>query len=48
MSIYDIWPYFEGQDRILNVKIRKSALDECQDRILNVKIRYSTSVGMSK
>ena len=48
MSKYDVWPYFEGQDRILNVKIRKSALVECQNRILNVKIQYSASVRMSK
>ena len=48
MSKYDIRPYFECQNRILNVKIRYSAQFECQYKILNVKILYSASVGMSK
>ena len=51
MSKYDIWPNFECQNRILNVKIRCSASVgmskydfECQNTIfgpiLNVKIGF--------
>ena len=41
MSKYDIWPDFEGQNRILNVKVRHSASVRLPNMILNVKIRYS-------
>ena len=45
MSKYDIWSYFEGQNRILNVKIRYLALFRgSRYRILNVKIRKSALV----
>ena len=40
MSKYDIWPQFECQNRLLNVKIRFSAPYECQNRNFYVKIRY--------
>ena len=38
MSKYDIWPKFEYQISILNIKIRYSASVLMSDRILNVKI----------
>ena len=48
MSKFDIWPEFECQNRISNVKMRYSVQVRMSNRILNVKMRYSVQVRMSK
>ena len=48
MSKFDIWPKFECQNRISNVKCDIQPEFECQNMISNIRMRYLAPIRMSK